>query len=149
MRKGSRYTRRSIVGSLAAASLVSNPGLAQKTLAIDTTLVALGREFDEVAAQLDHIAECNLDLPGELDDRLGQVWDAIETTPATTLEGLQVKARLACWCLLGDLDTPEKATGDQQMAYAILRDLIRMHRPEMERPGALTKLVEEIENGAG
>jgi hypothetical protein len=30
------------------------------------------------------------------------------------------------------------------MALSIIRDLIRLHHPRLERPGALTKLVEDL-----
>ena len=68
-------------------------------------------------------------------------------TPATTMEGLYVKARAGCWALLGDLDADEHASADQRMALSIMRDLIRLYQPSLERPGALKKLIEQtIEN---
>jgi hypothetical protein len=58
-----------------------------------------------------------------------------------------VKARAACCARLGDLD--DRATGGERMSLSIVRDLIRLYDRNLERPGALTQLVEDIEKGAG
>jgi hypothetical protein len=34
------------------------------------------------------------------------------------------------------------------MALSMMRDLIRLHAPHLENPGALQRLVKEIEEGA-
>lgn len=149
MQNKTKFSRRALLESLAVVSASPAAFSADGASSSDARLIALGREFDAVAAEVDRGIEGPADIPTAALDGLGEVLAEIEATPATTIEGLQVKARAACWSLLGDLDTPEKATGDVCMALSIFRDLIRMHRPEMERPGALTKLVEEIENGAG
>ena len=65
------------------------------------------------------------------------------------MEGLCVKARASCWALLGDLDDASDATTDRRMTLSIVRDLIRLYDPGLERPGALKALVESIESGAG
>lgn len=64
------------------------------------------------------------------------------------MEGLRVKARVACWALLGDFDAAGQSTTDKRMALSIVRDLIRLYALGLERLGALTKLVEDIESGA-
>jgi hypothetical protein len=45
---------------------------------------------------------------------------------------------------LGDLD-PTGETTDERMALSIVRDLIRLFAPELERPGALTELARHDE----
>jgi hypothetical protein len=70
-------------------------------------------------------------------------------TPATTIDGLCVKARVGCWGLLGDLDDPgEETPAGKRISLSIMRDLIRLRHPDLERPGALTKLVRESEETA-
>jgi hypothetical protein len=54
-----------------------------------------------------------------------------------------VKARAACWALLGDLDPAGQSTTDKRMALSLVRDLIRLYDPGLERPGALEKLVSD------
>jgi hypothetical protein len=142
-------SRRFALKSIATAAILSSALGPANASAADSHLLFHGREFDEIAAQIDRSIEEGMDLPDALHERFEYVWNVIESTPGTTLEDLQVKARLACWCLLGDLNTPENATGHKRMALSILRDLIRMHRPEMEKPGALAKLVEDIERSVG
>jgi len=138
-----KFSRRALVASLAVFPVTSIAGTG-----CDYSLVALGQKFDKLAALLDTCIEQGLDIPPEIEE-FDRIQDAIESMPAITLEGLQIKAQVACWSLLGDMNTPCSAAGHERMAYSILRDLIRMHRPELEKPGALTNLVKEIENSSG
>ena len=79
----------------------------------------------------------------------GRIVDQIVVTPATTIEGLCVKARVGCWGLLGDLDDPgEETPAGERITLSIIRDLDPIVIPDLERPGALTKLVREIEEPA-
>jgi hypothetical protein len=130
-------SRRSALHSVALLPLV----LASKSAQIstsDSALVQLGRQFDAMAARLDHG-----DSAWETLEGFGRIYDEIVATPARTIEGLCVKARVECWGLLGDLDA-----GQSNMAISIIRDLIRLHDPSLERPGAIKRLVEEIEKNA-
>jgi hypothetical protein len=61
------------------------------------------------------------------------------------MEGLYVKAQAACWALLGDLDPMNESTTDRRMAVSIIRDLVRLHEPGLEQPGALKKLVADLD----
>ncbi len=70
------------------------------------------------------------------------------STPATTIHGLRVKARAACWALLGELEWDDQLTTEKKMALSIVRDLIRLYDPDLERDGPLKDLVEDMENGA-
>ena len=81
-------------------------------------------------------------------DQFSHITAEILTIQAKTIEGLSVKARAACWALLGDLDPTDNMTLDRSMALSIVRDLIRLHDPSLEHPGELKKLVSEIEAGA-
>jgi hypothetical protein len=115
----------------------------------DGKLVVLGRQFESLATQIDHAIEDGTEIAWEVLHQLDGVEAEIVATPATTIDGLCVKARAACWALLGDLDPAGQSTTDKRMAFSILRDLIGRCAPSFERPGALTKLVEVLESGAG
>ena len=81
-------------------------------------------------------------------NRFGEIYDKILATQSLTIEGLRVKARLVSWVRLGDLDPANGSTDGREIALSIVRDLIRLYDPHLERPGALTALVQEIEQGA-
>ena len=140
-----KISRRSALFSAGLLSLLG-PTRAE---AADFELVGLGRQFDAVAAKLDRAIEHGLNIDwSDLED-FGCIVDKIVATSATTIDGLCVKARIGCWGLLGDLDDPgEKATADERIGLSIMRDLIRLRHPHLERPGALTNLIREIEETA-
>jgi hypothetical protein len=117
--------------------------------AADLELIGLGRQFDAVAAKLDRAIEHGLNIDWSDLKEFGRIVDEIVAMPATTIEGLCVKARVRCWARLGDLDDHgEQSTDEDRMALSIVRDLIRLRHPDLERPGALTQLVREIEEPA-
>ena len=72
--------------------------------AADFELTGLGRQFDAVAAKLDRAIEHGLNIDWSDLKEFGRIVDEIVVTPATTIEGLCVKARVGCWGSLGDLD---------------------------------------------
>jgi hypothetical protein len=115
----------------------------------DIDLLRLGDRFDALAAQVDHAIEHALDIEWVTLEELGRVEAEILRRPATTIEGLSTKARVACWAVLGDLDDSEQSNAYERVALSIIRDLIRLHRPELERPGAIKKLVQEVEQDVG
>jgi len=108
----------------------------------DSALVRLGHQFDVLATQVDQAIEGTMNIEWRILEELGRVELEIMRTPASTLEGFCTKARVACWSLLGDLDQSEEADAYDRMALSIVRDLTRLHGPDLERPGALKKLVE-------
>ena len=148
MSEGASLTRRAALGPLAASLLVAAKPVAAASFA-DSPLLALGRDFDVVAARLDHAIAAGIDIDDGLLEQLSKLDAEIATTQASTMEGLFVKARAACWARLGDLDDFGEMTTDQRMALSMVRDLIRLFDPALERPGALAKLVEDNERGAG
>jgi hypothetical protein len=142
MPEGHFLSRRAIVRSLAVAPLATIGTVEAK--GNSTKLLTLGRQFDDAAAQIDYGIEHGSDIADNFLDRLGAISGEIEETPATMIEEFRVKARAACWALLGDLNSGDQSTTDKRMALSIVRDLIRLYDPDLERPGALKKLVEEI-----
>jgi len=141
-------SRRAALGAF-ATSLLPASTLPAAASSADSRLLALGRNFDAAAAKLDHAIATGVHFDDGLLEQLDRVDTEIATTQAFTMEGLCVKARAACWALLGDLNEPGDETTDRRMALSIMRDLIRLYDPGLERPGALKQLVQDIESGAG
>ena len=126
---------------MAPANAVSaNPLVADA----DLLLIELGRRFDAISSQVDRELRTEWTVLEEFDRILAQ----IVNTRANTLEGLFVKARAGCWALLGDFDSADQSTAGAPMAFSIMRDLIRLGAPHLENPGALRRLIQEIEDGA-
>lgn|SRR5262245_22926046 len=92
--------------------------------------------FDALAAQIDHAIEHGLDIAWETLEEFGCINTAIVATPATTMEGLYVKARAGCWALLDDFDSADQSTSGARMAFSMMRDLIRLHASHLENTGA-------------
>jgi hypothetical protein len=141
-------SRRCVVRSVASLPLCALPTHI-KNDAADAPLFALGLAFDAVSGQIDHAIEHGLHLDWDLLREFDRIEAEILARSATTLEGLFVKAKVACWGLLGDLEPSSQSGTLDRIALSIIRDLVRLHRPELERPGALTKLVEEVGQDAG
>jgi hypothetical protein len=115
-----------------------------ETAKADSTLLALGRRFDALAAQLDHAVEHGPNISWNALEEFSRVETQIVATPASTIQGFCVKARAVCWALLGDLDASERSTAYERMTLSIVRDLIRICDPSLEQPGALNELVKEL-----
>lgn len=144
----SNISRRAALSALSASPLLVSTIPAAASPA-DAVLLTLGHNFDAAAARLDHAVTTGIEVDDRVLEELAQLDADIIATQAVTMEGLGVKARAACWALLGDLDPAGQSTTDKRMALSIVRDLIRLYDPSLERPGALRKLVEDIESGAG
>ena len=132
--------RRSALFSAGLLSLLG-PTRAEAT---DFELIGLGRQFGAVAAKLDRAIEHGLNIDWSDLKEFGRIVDEIVAMPATTIEGLCVKARVGCWGLLGDLDDPgEKTPAGERVSLSIIRDLIRLRHPHLERPGAMANLIRD------
>ena len=148
MKREATFSRRSAIFSFGGLPLVKAALPSTAASAADTHLFALGREFDAVAARVDQAIAGRADVNWSALDELARLETEIVAAQACTKEGLCVKARAACWALLGDLDPAAQTTTDKRMALSIVRDLIRLYDPQLERPEALKKLVSEIESDA-
>lgn len=102
------------------------------------------RRFDEIANAIEDADIRSIEFEDAV-DALDAIRDDICKAEAKTLEELFVKAKVACWARLGDLTITDEMTTDEMMAFSIVRDLIKLHAPEMENPGALAKLLERFE----
>ena len=116
------HSRRFVLRGLASAPVT--PFAAGKIHTADATLIVLGAEFSNLAAKIDHAIEDGTDIAWEVLHQLDGVEAEIVATPATTIDGLCVKARAACWALLGDFDSVDQSTTDRRMMASIARDLM-------------------------
>ena len=146
MQKNCWASRRALLAGLAIVPLAQLS--TEAMVADDVKLIILGRKFDTLAAEIDHSIERGPDIAMDALEQFSHVTAEILTIHAKTIDGLRVKARAACWALLGDLDPVDGSTLDKSMALSIVRDLIRFHDPSLEHPGALRKLVEDATNSA-
>ena len=64
----------------------------------------MGRRFDYVSANIDLAIEGRLELCEFMLYEMAELAKKIESHSAKTLNGLRVKARVAAWALMGDLD---------------------------------------------
>ena len=116
-------TRISRGSALFSAGLLSLLG-PTRAEAADFELIGLGRQFDAAAAKLDRAIEHGLNIDWSDLEYFGRIVDKIVVTPATTIDGLFVKARVGCWDLLGDLDDPgEETPAGERISLSIVRDL--------------------------
>jgi len=142
-----RISRRDALSLAVLSSVPALPTI--DTDGVDFEIIGLGRRFDAMAAKLDFAIDRGFNIDWSDLKEFGRIVDQIIVTPATTIEGLCVKARVGCWGLLGDLDDPgEETPAGERISLSIRRDLIRLRHPDLERPGALTKLVRESEETA-
>ena len=140
MINGSRTSRRSFFVS-AAASFPACVTTSFNTVPLDAELIHLGHLFQVAATELDRAIDGRANFEIELFERLDTIKTQILSKNAVSLEGLRVKARVACWVRLGDLEAVEGASMSVQMAISIVRDLIRAFDPHLENPGALRRLL--------
>jgi hypothetical protein len=108
----------------------------------DAVLNELGRQFDYISSNIDLAIEGRQELNLPMLQLMEELAKAIDSQSATTLDGLRVKARVAAWGLLGDLDARQDCALAQDMSRSILRDLIRNFDPDRERAGAVARLLD-------
>jgi hypothetical protein len=119
-------SRRSIVAGLAASPIATTASATTE----DVELVALGEQFTYIAN-----LESTWKDKATLLSRLGEIGTAIMNTPATTMEGFVVKARIACFVQGGNVALWNDNEQDQAgwpMARAIVADLVRRYDPDLE-----------------
>jgi hypothetical protein len=136
-------SRRVMLRALAIFPILSSTIAHAGKSSRDADLVAFGEEFDFVAAQMDRAISTRSNFDPDVFERFDEVENKIMRAQATTLEGLSVKARVICWGLLGDLDPANEGTMKGKLAISIVRNLIRLNAPDLEKPGALQRLVQE------
>ena len=127
-------------GGLSWRRLADVIAFAAPTVA-DAELIQLGRQFDEIITALD-----GDNAEGAL-GQLAVIEPAIVAMPATTIEGMRVKARAARWAMGGDFEELAGPSTDGRMGRSIILDLIRLYDPDRERPNAVRDLLAEIERG--
>src|SRR5262245_24234487 len=127
-------SRRSVLCSVAVPALGMPFGIRHP----DAPLLALSRQFELMARHFDD--------PGQSVQELlsfGHLHAEIAPAQASTFEGLCAKARAGCWTLLGDFESMDASATGARMAFSIMRDLIRIHAPRLEHPGAVARLIRD------
>ena len=140
MVNGNRISRRNVLAASGASIASTCMATTFNRSLSDAELVHLGRIFQMEATKLDRAIESGANFEIDILERLDAIETKILMKNATSIDGLRVKARIACWALLGDLELPEGRTTGERMVMSVVRDLIRAFDPELEQPGALRKL---------
>jgi hypothetical protein len=109
--------------------------------AADQVLLDLEQQF--------YRTEVELFVKGDNDavERWSETIEEMIATAAESLDGIRAKARVACSNRLGDLEEAVVYSpaphNDQTLENSILRDLIRLYDPHVERKGAASALILE------
>jgi hypothetical protein len=132
----SKLSRRGVIAGIAAAPVL--PATQQSEA--DAALAALGEQFTAI---VDLLGDENAWRKEALLSRLHDIGIAIMDTPATTIEGLLVKARITCFVQGGGIwlwSDPKHQPG-YRWAMSIVADLVRPHDPGLldDTPGAFGK----------
>jgi hypothetical protein len=122
-----KLSRRGVVAGIAAAPVL--PTTLMQTEA-DAELAALGEQFTDLVNQLNESAWNDKALLS----RLADIGTAIMDTPAITIQGLVVNARIACFCQGSGVwlwIDPNVQPG-WHFAMSIVADLVRRYDPDLE-----------------
>jgi hypothetical protein len=84
----------------------------------------LGRELNSIQTALDRAGEHDQAI--SLLEQIDVVTTAIADIPATTIQGLYIKALATSWSLLHDFDPKKEISIDSRLVVSILYDLIRL-----------------------
>ena len=134
-------SRRTLILSL-ATFLAAVPTSANS----DAVLEHLYAQFAAAASEFDLLLCGRSELPLSLLETMEKLATQIEQTPATDLTGFRVKARIAAWALLGDLEASQDSGLADVMMRSIVRDLIRNFDPDCETQDAVQRLVHSVTN---
>jgi hypothetical protein len=102
--------------------------------------------LEHLYAEFDLLLCGRSELPLSLLETMEKLATQIEQTPATDLTGFRVKARIAAWALLGDLEASQDSGLADVMMRSIVRDLIRNFDPDCETQDAVQRLVHSVTN---
>ena len=120
--------RRYVLGALATSPMLARAAMSAERSSTDGKLAALGRQFETFATQIDNAIKDGTDIAWDVLQRFDRIELEIAATPAETIDGLRVKARVACWALLDDLDLADRSTTDKRMMASIVRDLMGLSK---------------------
>jgi hypothetical protein len=126
MHENHKYSRRAFAFGLAAmptSSVLPTTAVAELNPP-DSELLAMGRELFSAQAALDRAGEHDQAIA--LLKRIDVVTTAIADMPATTIQGLFIKALATSWSVIDDFDPKEGVSSDMRLVLSILYDLIRL-----------------------
>jgi hypothetical protein len=104
----------------------------------------LASRFELLAYQIDTGIATKDGPSQEIMSRLAELEREILNAEADTIEGLIIKAKVACWTMLGDWDPRQYETVAERMAFSIVQDLIRKYAPHLLKPGAIDELLSDL-----
>ncbi|MFN3349463.1 hypothetical protein [Pseudorhodoplanes sp.] len=95
----------------------------------DARLLSLYSEFEPLGQTIDELdrQECvgvGLGAPEVMRDRLHDLGEAILATPAQSMDGLVIKAKVARWCCGGEFERPSDGLNDVATLYSLAADLL-------------------------
>jgi hypothetical protein len=92
----------------------------------DMRLVALHAQFRLFASTIDRIVEGRPNPPSseKFWASFERLISSVEKKQATSIAGLRIKAQLAKWSLMDDVNLCPEATIDMRMGRSIIRDLV-------------------------
>ena len=120
--------RAAVIGVLASTTALAVPAVAGAAHP-DAALLALGAELDARWAEEKLHDNGDINLWEAAYDRCQDTVAMIEDTPATTLDGLKVKARAVAWCHSGDEKVDlivDQDTRDLRLANQIINKLLAL-----------------------
>ena len=133
MKQNTSISRRAAINSFAASPLLAIVMLAAAASSADARLIALGRDHEVAAAQLDFAIERGTDVAWDVLEKPDHAGAEILKIQAKTIDGFRVKARAAWWALLGNLDYANDTTLANSMALSIVQygavNCSRFHPP--------------------
>ncbi len=127
--------RRTFLRQLGAASMMALAATPAMATPADADLIALGERLRTAWQEENATFERYKGILGsdDITDAAAAVSGAIvgeiEAAPATTLEGLKVKALALSWTHCGEvwlIDPPGESTTDTRLAASIVTDLLKM-----------------------
>jgi hypothetical protein len=113
-----------VVGAAVTPVAAVTSTIRAETNSPDAELIALGDELDSIPAALDCAGEHGQAIA--LLNRIDTLTAKIVAMPATSLDGLYVKARATSWGLISDYDPCAEISNDMRIVVSLLRDLMRL-----------------------
>ena len=126
-----KFSRRAIVGGLAATPALPASTVVAGINSADVHLIGLGQQLESNRATLERAS--GHDEAMVILDKIDALTLEIVVTRAQTLQGLYVKARASAWALESDcglLDPVKESSPNDRVAASIVRDLLEFGAPD-------------------
>ena len=130
-----RSTLLGLAGFLGGTNFIPPVSVAHAIAHPDAELIALGEQFDDIAAQIDFAIDNT--GPGQsyyqsametAFDEYRMIHPRIMALTATTIEGFKVKARVARWSSADKMSPDDGCVFADVMALSLVRDVLDLQR---------------------